>query len=189
MPPTPDDCHPDRCDSPDHRFARLVRLWHAEPFGLFSEYKSNHAVLRVATEFLICRIIKRAANPALHEYWSDGVEFIEFSKNPTCYYFGGACIFSDRHCNWMWLAPYELTVHFATDTADMLSAVSLRLGHAAKDDPISKAYEVKRREYRLYTMAHALYGARPNCDADWAVALDIDPYLAGESCRESKDRI
>jgi hypothetical protein len=176
MIPTPEDCHKDVCSNADQQFARILRRWAALPYGEFSERESNHQRLRVAIEYqMFQRVLERSLDSTLHEYWSDGVEFVEWKVSECSYYFGGTCIFSDRHAQTMWLAPFELRIEYDPKEIDCPSSVDLRLGHRDPVDCISKRYKTGR-EYRLYALAHSLYGSRPQKTEDWAAHVNLTPY-------------
>ena len=177
--PTVDDCRKENCISADQQFSRILRRWRNGPFASFDDEKSNHQVLREAVEFLIGRIVKRSKDLLHHEYWCDGAEFILASHENENYCFGGACIFSDRHANAMWLAPFELLLTYSPIELDIPSSVILRLGHVSDEHPISRRYPTGRT-YRLYAIAHSLYGNRPSNDKGWAVNLTLCPYQATE---------
>ena len=178
MTPTRDECHKDACSSLDQQFSRILRRWSAEPFGEFDDDCSNHQKLRKAMEFFICPIIKRAPKAGLHEFWCDGLDFVVWSRAEHSCFFGGACIYSDRHCNSEWLAPFELRIEYDEQDFDCPSSVDLRLGHADQSDQISKRYPSGRR-YRLYAMAHCLYGSRPDSLSDWAIHVNLSPFRIG----------
>jgi len=175
MIPSRDDCRKENCRSSDQQFSRILRRWQHEPLASFDDVASNHQALRVATEFLIGSILKRSDNLLLHEYWCDGTDFVETSCDAHRYFLGGGCKFSDRYANAMWLAPFELSLNYSPIDLDMPSSLVLRLGHFGAEHTISKRYPTGRT-YRLYAMAHALYGNRPTNDNDWAAVVRLDPY-------------
>lgn len=176
MTPTSKECHKDFCVSADQQFSRIVRRWAAEPLGQFEEGYSNHERLRSAIEYFIQPILKQSPDESVHEFWSDGVELIESFASSTVYFFGGACIFSDRHANWMWLAPFELRMDYNPHATDCPSSVDLKLGHRDLNERISKQYPTGRKGYRLYAMSHCLYGNRPKSNENWAVHVNLSPY-------------
>lgn len=176
--PSREDCRKENCISADQQFARILRRWHAEPLALFDDDTSNHQALRVATEFLLGRIFKQANNTLLHEYWCDGTDFVQMSSDQFTYFLGGGCIISDRHINTMWLAPFELSLAYTPNDLDKPSSLSLRLGHLDTEHTISRRYP-SGQKYRLYAMAHALYGRRPIDDSEWAAIVLLDPYPRG----------
>ncbi len=119
-----------------------------------------------------------APKAGLHEFWCDGLDFVVWSRAEHSCFFGGACIYSDRHCNSEWLAPFELRIEYDEQDFDCPSSVDLRLGHADQSDQISKRYPSGRR-YRLYAMAHCLYGSRPDSLSDWAIHVNLSPFRIG----------
>lgn len=179
MTPTPEECHKDACTSADQQFSRIVRRWATEPLGRFDEQSSNHERLRRALEFLIQPILMQSPDSSVHEFWSDGIEIIEFSHSPMTYYFGGACVFSDRNSNAMWLAPFEMNINYELNELDRPRSVELKLGHRDPNDRLSRLYPSGRGGYRLYAMSHCLFGNRPKNNHDWAVYVNLLTYNGG----------
>lgn len=88
--PTPEDCDKNACSNSDQQFSRILRRWAALPYGKFSECESNHQRLRVAIEYkMLGFVLKKSSDPTLHEFWSDGIEFVEWRINDLSYFFGG----------------------------------------------------------------------------------------------------
>jgi hypothetical protein len=176
MIPSPEDCSKESCRDAEQQFARVLRRWAALPYGEFNERESNHQSLRIAIEYqMFQRVLERSSDSTMHEYWSDGVEFVESKVLDCSYYFGGSCIFSDRHAQTMWLAPFELRIEYDPNDLDCPSSVDLRLGQRDPVDCISKRFKAGR-EYRLYALAHSLYGSRPQQVEDWAAHVYLNPY-------------
>jgi hypothetical protein len=173
--PTPADCHKDNCSDNDQQFSRIVRRWASDPLGQFGDRESNYQRLRVAVEFFICPVLKLSADATLHEYWCDGVDFVAWDSTDDNYNLGGACIISDRHCNTMWLAPFELDICYDQSLIDCPASVVLRLGHRDPEYLFSRKYPAGR-QHRLFAMTHFLYGGRPTVDAGWAAHIVLDPY-------------
>jgi hypothetical protein len=176
MIPTPEDCHKDACVDNDQQFSRILRRWAAQPLGQFSERDSNHERLRSAIEYrMFGPVLDRSPDSTLHEFWSDGVEFVEWQVSENCYYFGGTCYYSDGEARCQWLAPFELRIEYEKQNLDYPASVDLRFGHRDPANRISKQYPAGR-EFRLYALAHSLYGARPTTLADWAAHVNLSPY-------------
>ncbi|TWU49014.1 hypothetical protein Poly51_49180 [Rubripirellula tenax] len=177
--PTRDDCRTENCLNADEQFSRILHRWRDCPYGSFDDTTSNHEALRRATEFLIGRVLKRSSNPSHHEYWCDGTDFVQTNRDDHRYYFGGACIFSDRHANAMWLGPFELSLAYSPTDFGMPTSVTLRLGHVCREHTISRRFPTGRT-YRLYAIAHSLFGDRPSDDAGWAANVTLCPYNEAE---------
>ena len=179
MMPSRDDCRKEQCSSADQQYSRILHRWSIEPHGFFDDARSNHELLRVSTEFLIGRIIRTSENQDLHQFWCDGVDFVHFKRDGLTFRFGGGCIFSDKKADAMWLAPFGLSVRYASDLLDLPVEMSLRLGHRDAVDTISRRYATGRRGYRLYAISHALYGSRPTQDEDWALVENVATFPMG----------
>lgn len=177
--PTREDCRKESCSSADQQFSRILRRWGACPFGAFDDDTSNHHALRTATEFLIGRVLKRSTDSTHHEYWCDGTYFVQTNHQDYHFYFGGACALSDRHANAIWLGPFELSLEYLPTDLEIPSSVTLRLGHICSEHTISRRYPTGRK-YRLYAIAHSLFGERPNTECGWAVNITLCPYSESE---------
>ncbi|MBX7104115.1 MAG: hypothetical protein K1X57_08530 [Gemmataceae bacterium] len=177
MYPTAAECHKDACSSGEQMLSRVLRRWLAEPHGFIDENTSNYRKLCILLMFLVDSILDRSPDATLHEFWCDGVELVDWKIHEGSYSFGGACIYSDRQCNSMWLAPFRLELTYA-ESGDVPSAVRLRLGHKSQDgDRICKRYKCGH-QYRLHDMAAELYESHPSDDDQWAAVVDIDPYVS-----------
>lgn len=176
MIPAPEDCHKDACVDSDQQFSRILRRWAALPHGQFNSRESNHDRLRSAIEYVMFGpVLERSSDSTLHGFWSDGVELVEWHVEDQSFYFGGACYYSDREARCQWLGPFELQIEYDGQNLDCPGSVDLRLGHRDLVDRISKQYPAGR-EFRLYSMAHCLYGSRPATLDGWAAHVNLTPY-------------
>ncbi len=126
-------------------------------------------------EFMIGSLLRRSADASLHEFWCDGVNLVESTVNNGKFYLGGSCIFSDRQCDAMWLAPFCLELRFR-GFVDFPDSVRLRLGHRIRARIALRSGYPSNRQNRLHSLSHALYGMRPAADELWAAVVDLDPY-------------
>lgn len=64
----------------------------------------------------------------------------------------------------------------------MPTSVAFRLGHVCSEHTISRRFPAGRK-YRLYAVAHSLFGERPTDEQGWAVNVTLCPYNQAERWR------
>ncbi len=168
----------DDCESIEEQRARVFRRWLADPNGTYDERWNNERLVRLAIEFWVQSLFRRSDDKTLHEYWSDGITHFNCDNaDITELHFSGTSIFSDRHANHEWLAPFELEIRYACNQSNVPSSLNLRFG---RSDPVFRIARIP-----LGTVADrkkaalAVYSERPRVNQEWAVNLSLNPYDDG----------
>ena len=155
--------------------ASVFRRWSADPSGRCNEQWDNEQLVRLAIEFIIQPLFMRSGNERLHEYWSDGIVYLEcLSREFTDLRFSGTSIFSDRHARHQWFAPFELDIRYPSLAANIPTSLKLRFGELDPNFPIARiALGTHSERKQIATDVHS---RRPIGEANWAVGLTFDPY-------------
>ena len=165
----------DDCNSIEEQRARVFRRWLADPSGRYDERWDNEKLVKLAIEFWVQSLFRRSPDQRIHEYWSDGIYHLEcWNRQITNLRFSGTSIFSDRFANREWFAPFELDVHYPSETANAPRALSLRFGERDPVFPIAKVPLGDRLERKQTALS--VHTRRPTEDCRWAISLTFDPY-------------
>jgi len=168
----------DDCRSIEEQRARVFRRWIADPRGVYDERWDNERLVKLTIEFFVQPLFRRSEDPTLHEYWSDGIRYLN-CDNPdiTDLRFSGTSVYSDRHAKHEWLAPFELEVRYASNQSNVPSSLNLRFG---RSDPVFRIARIPLGENgKREQAALAVHSRRPRTYIDWAANLSFDPYNAG----------
>ncbi|MDB4759744.1 hypothetical protein OAG34_00875 [bacterium] len=168
-----DDCH-----TIEEQRARVFRRWIADPRGDYNNRWDNERLVALAIEFMVQPLFMRSEDERLHEYWSDGIVHFEcLNREMADLKFSGTSIFSDRHANHEWFAPFELDIRYKFHSANMPASLNLRFGEPDSRFPIARIPLGTHSERRKTAMC--VHSGRPASDDKWAVNLSFDPYTDG----------
>ena len=165
----------DDCTSIEEQRSRVFRRWLADPTGRYDERWDNERLVRLAIEFWVQALFKRSADHRIHEFWSDGIQYLECpSRQITDLQFSGTSLFSDRFANQEWFAPFELDMRYSSEIANSPEALSIRFGLRDPALPIAKIPMGDRLNREK--IVSDIHTNRPTEPCGWAVSLTFDPY-------------
>ncbi len=172
--PTTKDCHPDNCSNNEQQLARIVRLWVRNPDGAFDSHQSNLQRLCSALEYRIQGWLNYSPDMSIHEFWSDGIHLRLARGNTSTVHFAGTAIYSDRHGNHMWLAPFDIRIGYANEETEWPASLHLRFGIP---DPDTRIARIEPRSWKTWRAeGEELFQTMPTTDNGWAIFLDLDPF-------------
>ena len=175
--PTREDCQPENCETNEQQFARICRLWLSDPDGRFDARQTNRQRLCSSLEYRFQPWFSLSPEKTIHEFWSDGIYFLETSGDGADFEFVGASIFSDREAMKMWLAPFEIAVTYPNDEIEQPAALRIKFGVHDSEQLIARIQPKSWKTWR--EEAVDLLSPWPTDDCDWAIVLESDSFPEG----------